>query len=151
MRTIHFVFQPKLLTARIPHNYELWVASFFHPATHKTGKDLPCCGKRYCFVIAGDVCALHTSRISRGSFILPGGYRNNNGDYNNVGNNGNWWSSTQNDSNNAWNRNLNYNNTNVNRNNNNTQNGFSVRCLRDEIRRIGKALRRSSRFYFSQP
>ena len=46
-------------------------------------------------------------------------------------NNGNWWSATENNANNAWNRNMNYNNSNVNRNNNNKENGFSVRCLRD--------------------
>ena len=64
--------------------------------------------------------------------FLPGGYRNNNnGTFNNLGNNGNLWSSTENSSTNAWNRNLNYNNTQVNRNNNNKQNGFSVRCVRD--------------------
>jgi uncharacterized protein (TIGR02145 family) len=57
--------------------------------------------------------------------------RNNNGTYINIGNNGNWWSSTENSTTNAWNRNLNYNNGNSNRNNNNKQNGFSVRCLRD--------------------
>jgi uncharacterized protein (TIGR02145 family) len=62
---------------------------------------------------------------------LPGGYRNNNGNFNNMGNNANFWSSTENNSNNAWNRNLNYNNSQVNRNNNNKQNGFSVRCVRD--------------------
>jgi uncharacterized protein (TIGR02145 family) len=62
---------------------------------------------------------------------LPGGYRNNNGTFNNIGNNGNWWSSSENDTTNAWNRNLNYNNGNTNRNNNNKKNGFSVRCLRD--------------------
>lgn len=62
---------------------------------------------------------------------LPGGNRNNNGTFNNVGNNGNWWSSTENNTTNAWYRNLNYNNGNINRNNNNKQNGFSVRCLRD--------------------
>ena len=62
---------------------------------------------------------------------LPGGNRNNNGNFNNIGNNGNWWSSSQNNTNNAWNRNLNNNNDNVNRNNNNKKNGFSVRCLRD--------------------
>ena len=61
---------------------------------------------------------------------LPGGNRNNNGNFNNAGNNGNWWSSSSNGSN-AWNRNLNNNNENVNRNNNNPQNGFSVRCVRD--------------------
>lgn len=62
---------------------------------------------------------------------LPGGNRNNNGNFNNIGNNGNWWSATENNSNNAWNRNLNYNNTKFNRNNNNKENGFSVRCVRD--------------------
>ncbi|MFA4907160.1 MAG: FISUMP domain-containing protein [archaeon] len=67
---------------------------------------------------------------------LPGGYRNNNGTYNNIGNNGNWWSATENNSNNAWNRNLNYNNSDVNRNNNNKQNGFSVRCVGDLLRLI---------------
>jgi uncharacterized protein (TIGR02145 family) len=62
---------------------------------------------------------------------LPGGNRNNNGTFNNIGKNGNWWSSTENNTNNAWNRNLNYNNGNVNRNNNNKEKGLSVRCLRD--------------------
>ena len=62
---------------------------------------------------------------------LPGGYRNNNGTFNNIGKNGNWWSSTENNTDNAWNRNLNYNNGNVNRNNNNKQSGLSVRCLGD--------------------
>jgi len=63
--------------------------------------------------------------------FLPGGYRNyNNGDYNNMSNNGYLWSASESGSN-AWNRKLNYNNTNVNRNNNNKQNGFSVRCVRD--------------------
>jgi uncharacterized protein (TIGR02145 family) len=62
---------------------------------------------------------------------VPAGNRNNNGTFNNIGNNGNWWSSSENNTNNAWNRNLNYNNSNVNRNNNNKNNGFSVRCLRD--------------------
>lgn len=62
---------------------------------------------------------------------LPGGYRNNDGTFNDIGNNGNWWSSTENSTTNAWNRNMNYNNANVNRNNNNKKNGFSVRCVRD--------------------
>jgi len=62
---------------------------------------------------------------------LPGGYRNNNGNYNNMGNNGSFWSATENNSNNAWNRKLNYNNSDINRNNNNKRNGFSVRCVRE--------------------
>jgi uncharacterized protein (TIGR02145 family) len=45
---------------------------------------------------------------SAAAFIsaLPGGYRNNNGNYNNMGNNANFWSSTENNNDNAWNRNL---------------------------------------------
>ena len=62
---------------------------------------------------------------------LPGGYRNNNGNFNNVANNGNWWSATENNASNAWNRNLNHNNENLNRNNNNKRLGLSVRLLRD--------------------
>jgi len=62
---------------------------------------------------------------------LPGGYRNNDGNFNNQSNNGNWWSATENDATNAWNRNLNYNNENLNRNNNNKGCGFSVRLVRD--------------------
>ena len=62
---------------------------------------------------------------------VPGGYRNNNGTFNNIGNNCNCWSSTENSTTNAWNRNLNYNNSNINRNNNNKRTGFSVRCVRD--------------------
>lgn len=65
------------------------------------------------------------------SLALPGGNRNTDGSFNNLSNNGNWWSSTENSTSNAWNRNLNYNNANVNRNNNNKSNGFSVRCLKD--------------------
>jgi len=62
---------------------------------------------------------------------LPGGYRNNNnGNFKNIGNNANFWSSSENNNNNAWNRKLNYNNSEVNRNNNNKKNGFSVRCIR---------------------
>jgi uncharacterized protein (TIGR02145 family) len=67
---------------------------------------------------------------------LPGGYRNNNGNFNNMGNNANFWSSTENNSNNAWNRNLNYSNSQVNRNNNNKENGFSVRCVRDLLQSL---------------
>ncbi len=54
----------------------------------------------------------------------------NNGNFNDLTNNANFWSSSQNDATNAWNRNLNYNNANVNRNNNNKTNGFSGRCLK---------------------
>ena len=72
-----------------------------------------------------------TNRVVTLFSALPGGYRNNNGNFNNVGNNGNWWSATENDASNAYNRNLNYNNENLNRNNNNKRAGLSVRLVRD--------------------
>ena len=62
---------------------------------------------------------------------LPGGNGNSDGSFNNVGNNGNWWSATENDADNAYNRNMNYDKSNVNRNNNNKSNLYSVRCLQD--------------------
>jgi len=62
---------------------------------------------------------------------LPGGNRNYDGGFNNLGNNANFWSASANDATNAWNRNLNYNNDDVNRNNNYKRNGFSVRCLQN--------------------
>jgi len=75
-------------------------------------------------------CVAKTTEVTITSG-LPGGNRNNNGTFNNIGNNGNWWSSSEYNTNNAWNRNLNYKNGNVNRNNNNKEKGLSVRCLRD--------------------
>jgi len=66
---------------------------------------------------------------------LPAG--NYNGTtFNNVGNNGNWWTATANGSSNAYNRNMNYNNANVNHNNNNQTNGFSARCLKYSIEQM---------------
>ena len=53
----------------------------------------------------------------------------NNGSVNNVGSNGNYWSSSLNTSNviNGWN--LNFNSGNCNMNNNNRYNGFPVRAV----------------------
>ena len=68
---------------------------------------------------------------SSGFSGLQGGNRGYDGAFYNIGYIGNWWSSTENDSNNAWFRNLNYFNGNVYRNNLNKAYGFSVRCLRD--------------------
>lgn len=62
---------------------------------------------------------------------LPGGLRYHIGTFTNIGKIGNWWSSTESSSNNAWGRNLNYSNGIVNRSLNNKGLGFSVRCLRD--------------------
>lgn len=62
--------------------------------------------------------------------LLPvaGNRNNSNGTLNNVGSNGNYWSSTI-DGTNA--RNLNFNSSNANMNSNNRANGFTVRCLKD--------------------
>ena len=61
-------------------------------------------------------------------YVLPAaGYRNSNGNMYNVGSNGNYWSSTPNGSENAWN--LNFNSGGVNMNNNNRSNGQSVRLV----------------------
>lgn len=64
---------------------------------------------------------------------LPGGYRNLKGYYNDIGNYGYWWSSTENDTSNAWNRYQSNYYGNANRNYYDKRNGFSVRCLKDEV------------------
>ncbi len=62
---------------------------------------------------------------------LPGGGRYSDATFINIGNIGNWWSSTENTTSNAWRRNL-YNNTStVGRTLGSKLCGFSVRCLRD--------------------
>ena len=62
------------------------------------------------------------------SFIfLPAAGYFNGSSLNNVGSNGNYWSSTANGSNNAYN--LNFNSGNQNVNNNNRNNGYSVRAV----------------------
>ena len=66
-----------------------------------------------------------------GFTALPGGYRSNKGPFTNIGLNGNWWSSTENATLNAWNRRLPCSNSNVRRNHFNKAYGYSVRCLRD--------------------
>jgi len=62
---------------------------------------------------------------------LPGGYRLNDGNFKNIGAYGDWWSSSEFSTDNAWFRNLSYSDGNVFSHNDNKQNGFSVRCLRD--------------------
>ena len=67
-----------------------------------------------------------------GFTALPGGYRISSGSYISMGNGGDFWSSTEGYSFNAWNRILNYGYSGVLRYySNSKQDGFSVRCLRD--------------------
>jgi len=68
---------------------------------------------------------------SSGFAGLPGGNRDSNGTFINVGNFGYWWSSSEEVPTFAWSRNLYYNNGNIVRYDFNKRNGFSVRCLRD--------------------
>jgi uncharacterized protein (TIGR02145 family) len=62
---------------------------------------------------------------------LPGGYRYNDGNYINVGSVGLWWSSTENDADNTWNRYVGLYSGDVGRTANPKKLGLSVRCLRD--------------------
>ena len=62
---------------------------------------------------------------------LPGGSRDSLGKFIPIGRAGLWWSSTENDTDKAWFRNLYYSSDDVYRSNTSKQKGFSVRCLRD--------------------
>jgi uncharacterized protein (TIGR02145 family) len=62
---------------------------------------------------------------------LPGGYRNSDGPFYNVGSNGDWWSSSETDTFNGWYNFMDYLNGNVGSYFGTKQNGLSVRCLRD--------------------
>jgi uncharacterized protein (TIGR02145 family) len=72
--------------------------------------------------------ATNTSLFS----ALPGGDRDYDGGYyNTIGYLGVWWSSTEGNASNAWNRNLYNGNGGAGRNDNLKKDGLSVRCLRD--------------------
>jgi len=71
------------------------------------------------------------------STALPAGYSNG-GTSNNMGTNAYFWTATENNATNAWNRNLNTGNAQSNRNNNNKTNGFSVRCLQNWLLKTGR-------------
>ena len=62
---------------------------------------------------------------------LPGGYRESSGTFDNIGNFGFWWSSTEYYTTYAWYRTLYYNYGYATRFNYDKKSGFSVRCLRD--------------------
>ena len=68
---------------------------------------------------------------SSGFTGLPGGYRYYFGSFDGIGGFGNWWSSSEDDTTNAWVRNLSYNSGYAGRYGGNKRYGFSVRCLRD--------------------
>jgi len=69
---------------------------------------------------------------SSGFTALPGGLRGHNGNFGSIGLSGYWWSSAEHSSSSAWYRHLSYGYSNVYRFNNYKDNGFSVRCVRDD-------------------
>ena len=68
---------------------------------------------------------------SSGFTALPGGLRSENGNFNNIGYFGSWWSSTQISTPNAWYRNMNYSVNFVNRGIYGKTSAFSIRCLKN--------------------
>ena len=66
-----------------------------------------------------------------GFTALPGGNRGIYGAFYTIGNYGYWWSATEYDTDNAWNRYVSYGNSVVYSHYNDKELGFSVRCLRD--------------------
>ncbi len=66
-----------------------------------------------------------------GFTALPGGHRFFTGGYNLVGTHGDWWSATEIDNNNAWNRELYYQYAKVLRYSGNKTGGVSIRCVKD--------------------
>ncbi|MDF1699153.1 MAG: fibrobacter succinogenes major paralogous domain-containing protein, partial [Saprospiraceae bacterium] len=67
-----------------------------------------------------------------GFAALPGGTRDKNGTFNNIGNNSNWWSSAESSAASAWERVLLYYVDRVFRDYASKGSGISVRCLRDD-------------------
>ncbi len=63
---------------------------------------------------------------------LPGGYRSTIGDYSYIGYSGYWWSSSEYYTDYPWSLVLDYNGGDASRISYSKENGFSVRCLRDE-------------------
>lgn len=64
--------------------------------------------------------------------VLPAGYRwNDGGNDDDMGNTGFFWSSSEDDSSNAWDRGLDSSSSSVYRGNDYKQGGFSIRCLGD--------------------
>ena len=70
--------------------------------------------------------------------VLPAGNRNNDGTFNHLGNNANFWSSSENDASIAWYRYFSRYGTDMGCNNYGKSNGFSLRCIVDVFEPIPK-------------
>jgi uncharacterized protein (TIGR02145 family) len=74
----------------------------------------------------------NTGASNESSFSgLPGGYRNSGGGYNSGSEYGYWWSSMQNSSSSAWDRNLYHSTVFSGRYDDDREFGFSIRCIKD--------------------
>ena len=81
--------------------------------------------------IGNDNTAYDAYRNKSGFTALPGGYRDPDGTFDYIGISGSWWSSTELNTYNAWDRYLSYRFSDVYRGSNSKECGFSVSCLRD--------------------
>jgi uncharacterized protein (TIGR02145 family) len=93
------------------------------------------CGKR---VAGGDLketdswMSPNTGATNATGFsALPGGSRGNLGSFIDLGLRGHWWSSTEDDNLDFWNRTMSYSRSDVTGSNDHKQSGLSVRCIKD--------------------
>ena len=80
---------------------------------------------------------------SYGFSALPGGYGVSDSFFDDVGDGGNWWSATEDDSDDAYCRNMNYDNSLVGRDYYDKSLLFSVRCVQDKV--LPKGIRRGKK------
>ncbi len=80
---------------------------------------------------SGDVGNDPLSNNSSDFSALPGGYRNDNGNFSNFGSNGSWWSATADSTSNAHNRYLHYRSANLYSGTYHKESCFSVRLVKD--------------------
>ena len=66
-----------------------------------------------------------------GFLALPGGYRMQNGSFNDIRNSAIFWSNTENDNSSAWSNFLSNSNANVSRNSSDKRIGACIRCIRN--------------------
>ena len=101
------------VSAGVTYSYGIGERAFLNPAVPLFCKDCYITKKQYKQGITFSWPENGCAGIPEAAYYsaLPGGNRNNNGTFNNIGNNGNWWSASEYDATNAWKRNLNYNNS----------------------------------------
>ncbi len=81
--------------------------------------------------LGGEDIAGTKMKSTSGFSSQPGGYRNDDGTFSDIGKTGYWWSSSESSTSNARYRFLDYRLSNIYRNDTNKTSGFSVRCVRD--------------------